>query len=110
MARARAWPRVVLPTPGTPSISKCPRASTETKARRTTSSLPRITLRSAFSSCVARRDAAIAVSADIEKFYYARAAVASGRRRYERHVQLSVFQLSALSRNQTLRALVLTDG
>ena len=35
--------QVVLPTPGTPSISKCPWASTETRARRTTSSLPRIT-------------------------------------------------------------------
>ena len=77
-ARARAWPSVVLPTPGTPSISRWPRAKIETSARRTTSSLPRMTLRSAVSSCTARWEAAVAVSGDIRwRFYYARVAAES---------------------------------
>src|SRR5215469_2352851 len=65
MARARACPRVVLPTPGTPSISRCPRAKMLTSARRTTSSLPRMMRRRAFSSSAALLDTAIAVSGDI---------------------------------------------
>ena len=40
--RARACARVVLPTPGTSSISRWPRASRQTSERRTTSGLPRI--------------------------------------------------------------------
>src|SRR5271169_3800384 len=52
--RASACASVVLPTPGTPSISRCPRANSATSARRTTSSVPRITRRSAPSSCIAR--------------------------------------------------------
>src|SRR5580704_1408240 len=40
MARERAWPSVVLPTPGTPSMSRCPRAKMLTRARRTTSPFP----------------------------------------------------------------------
>src|SRR6266849_1190408 len=66
MARARACPSVVLPTPGTPSMSKCPRAKTLTSASRTTSSLPRITRRRAFSSSAALWDTAMAVSGDIQ--------------------------------------------
>src|SRR5208337_2450523 len=69
-ARAIACPRVVLPTPGTPSISKWPRASRETTDRRTISSLPRMTLRSAFSSSVARDETALAVSGDIRRRFY----------------------------------------
>src|SRR5579864_8232394 len=65
MARASACARVVLPTPGTPSMSRCPRARMLTSARRTTSSLPRITRRNAFSSSIALWDTAIAVSGDI---------------------------------------------
>src|SRR5579864_9434480 len=65
MARARACPSVVLPTPGTPSMSRCPRAKMLTSARRTTSSLPRITRRRAFSSSTALVDTAMAVSGDI---------------------------------------------
>src|SRR5262249_4120527 len=71
-ARARAWPSVVFPTPGTPSINKCPRAKIQTRASLRTSSLPRITLRSEDSNCAARVEAAAAVSGDIElRFYYA---------------------------------------
>src|ERR1700724_2608479 len=66
MAQAKACPSVVLPTPGTPSIKRCPRAKILASARRTTSSFPRITRRSARSSCSALCDAAIAVSGDIE--------------------------------------------
>src|ERR1700680_4360923 len=66
MAQAKACPSVVLPTPGTPSIKRCPRAKILTSASRTTSSFPRITRRSARSSCSALCDAAIAVSGDIE--------------------------------------------
>src|SRR6202048_91249 len=66
MAQAKACPSVVLPTPGTPSIKRCPRAKMLTSASRTTSSFPRITRRSAPSSCSALCDAAIAVSGDIE--------------------------------------------
>src|ERR1700730_1405102 len=40
--RARACARVVLPTPGTSSISRCPRASREASDRRSTSAFPRI--------------------------------------------------------------------
>src|ERR1022692_973579 len=65
MARASACPSVVLPTPGTPSISRCPRAKMLTSARRTTSSFPRITRRRAFSSSAALWDTAVAVSRDI---------------------------------------------
>ena len=65
MARASACPKVVLPTPGTPSIRRCPRAKMLTSARRTTSSLPRITRRMAFSSSAALWDTAMAVSGDI---------------------------------------------
>src|SRR5215467_2949314 len=65
MARARACPSVVLPTPGTPSMSRCPRAKMLTRARRTTSSLPRITRRRAFSNSTALVDTARAVSGDI---------------------------------------------
>src|SRR6185312_9304651 len=67
MARASACASVVLPTPGTPSISRCPRASTDTIARRTTSSLPRITLRSAASRRTAREavDVMVAFCSDI---------------------------------------------
>src|SRR5215469_3738407 len=65
MARARACPSVVLPTPGTPSISRCPRARMLTNARRTTSSLPRITRRSEFSRSAALWETATAVSGDI---------------------------------------------
>src|ERR1017187_884619 len=65
MARASAWPSVVLPTPGTPSISRCPLAKTETKAMRRTSSLPRMTRRSADSSSAARRALADNVSGGI---------------------------------------------
>ena len=65
MARAKACPSVVLPTPGTPSISRWPRAKMLTRARRTTSSLPRITRRSAFSSSAAFWETAITVSGDI---------------------------------------------
>src|SRR5580698_4304149 len=70
MARERAWPSVVLPTPGTPSMSRCPRAKMLTRARRTTSSLPRITRRSAFSNSaafwkMATCDGALAISGDI---------------------------------------------
>src|SRR5215470_4066271 len=53
-ARASACASVVFPTPGTPSISRCPWASTETSARRMTSSLPRIMVRNELSSAVAR--------------------------------------------------------
>src|SRR5271157_1807374 len=38
---ASAWARVVLPTPGTSSMSRWPRASKQTRDRRTTSVLPR---------------------------------------------------------------------
>src|SRR5208282_5567415 len=65
MARASAWPSVVLPTPGTPSISKWPLAKIETKARRRTSSFPRITRRRLFSSSAARREVATRVSGAI---------------------------------------------
>ena len=41
-ARASAWASVVLPTPGTSSISRWPRASRQTSESRTTSGLPRI--------------------------------------------------------------------
>ena len=41
-ARARA--SIVLPTPGTSSMSRCPSASRHTKALRTASGLPSITL------------------------------------------------------------------
>src|ERR1700756_5785462 len=57
---------VVLPTPGTPSIRRCPRASTETRARRTISSLPRMTFFSSFSRREARSEAAITVSGDMK--------------------------------------------
>src|SRR5580698_5455695 len=40
--RASACAKVVLPTPGTSSISRWPRASRQTIDRRTTSGLPRI--------------------------------------------------------------------
>src|SRR5271165_6016944 len=40
--RASAWARVVLPTPGTSSISKCPRARAHTNDRRMASGFPRI--------------------------------------------------------------------
>ena len=53
-ARAMAWASVVLPTPGTPSISRWPRASTETSASRSTSSLPRIIVRRDCSMAAAR--------------------------------------------------------
>src|SRR5216684_2772531 len=66
MAQAKACPSVVLPTPGTPSIKRCPRAKMLTSASRTTSSFPRITRRRACSSCSALCDATIAVSGDIE--------------------------------------------
>src|ERR1700693_5704083 len=108
MARARAWAGGGLPRPGTPSISKCPRARTETRASRMTSSLPRITLRSAFSSCVARWDEAIAVSGDMEKFYYAVTEVEARPSRYERHILAISCQLSAIRKIQSLRAF--TDG
>src|ERR1700722_2066655 len=65
MARANACPSVVFPTPGTPSINKCPRAKMLTSASRTTSSLPRITRQSAFSRSAAFCDTATAVSGDI---------------------------------------------
>src|ERR1700687_48726 len=64
-ARARAWPSVVLPTPGTPSISRCPLAKMETRARRRTSSLPRMTVRRLFSSSAARREVATRASGAI---------------------------------------------
>src|SRR5437763_2116558 len=71
MDRASAWPSVVLPTPGTPSINKCPRAKIETRARRTTSSLPRIILRSEDSSWVAWWRAPVPVCVAIKsRFYY----------------------------------------
>src|SRR5580658_8161275 len=41
-ARANAWASVVLPTPGTSSISRCPRASKQTIESRTTSGFPRM--------------------------------------------------------------------
>src|SRR5208283_906389 len=65
MARARAWPSVVLPTPGTPSISRWPLAKMETRARRRTSSLPRMTVRSDCSSRAARVDETLAAGVDI---------------------------------------------
>src|SRR5580698_6013941 len=40
--RANAWASVVLPTPGTSSISRWPRASRQTRDSLTTSGLPRI--------------------------------------------------------------------
>src|SRR5712671_3060330 len=40
--RARACASVVLPTPGTSSISRCPRARRQASDRRSTSDLPRI--------------------------------------------------------------------
>src|SRR5580658_9098982 len=40
--RAKAWARVVLPTPGTSSINKWPRASRQASDRRNTSAFPRI--------------------------------------------------------------------
>src|SRR5437016_788356 len=40
--RASACASVVLPTPGTSSISRCPRASKQARERRSTSDLPRI--------------------------------------------------------------------
>ena len=47
--RASACDRVVLPTPGTSSISTCPRARMQTVAKRITSRLPRMT-RATFAS------------------------------------------------------------
>src|SRR5579862_5274182 len=41
-ARAMACASVVFPTPGTSSISRCPRASRHASDRRSTSALPRI--------------------------------------------------------------------
>src|ERR671912_256222 len=41
--RARALASIVLPTPGTSSMSRCPSASRATRARRTTSVLPSMT-------------------------------------------------------------------
>ena len=59
-------PTLILPTPGTPSISRWPRARMGTSARRMMSSFPRMTVRRAFSSRVARWVAvAVAVSGDI---------------------------------------------
>src|SRR5208282_6853470 len=88
MARARAWPSVVLPTPGTPSISRWPLAKMETKARRRTSSLPRITVRRLASSAPARRAVAIIVSGAISADSTMRAAEAAvtdvtGSRRFD---------------------------
>src|SRR5580658_5431167 len=40
--RASAWASVVLPTPGTSSINKWPRASRQARDRRSTSALPTI--------------------------------------------------------------------
>src|SRR5262245_22990257 len=59
--RARAWARVVLPTPGTSSTSTCPLASRQTVARRMTSRLPRIT-RATLSSSRPMGSAAAAAS------------------------------------------------
>src|SRR5581483_4116210 len=71
-ARAIACPSVVLPTPGTPSMSRWPRAKIETSARRTTSSFPRMIVRSALSSCAARLAAgAPAWIPILSRFYYA---------------------------------------
>jgi hypothetical protein len=43
MERARAFDNIVLPTPGTSSINKCPSARSTVTAVRTTSGLPSIT-------------------------------------------------------------------
>jgi hypothetical protein len=56
--RARAWARVVLPTPGTSSSSRWPPATSVSTARRTTSGLPR----SARSTLERRRPAHAAAS------------------------------------------------
>src|ERR1700687_728650 len=89
MARARAWPSVVLPTPGTPSMSRWPLAKMETRARRRTSSLPRMTRRRLASSSPARRAVAISVSGAIGADSTMRAAVAA--------VTAVIDQLSAVS-------------
>src|SRR5208283_1654276 len=106
MARARACPSVVLPTPGTPSMSRCPRAKIETRARRTTSSLPRITRRRAFSSSAALLetalwDTALAVSGDILSILLLAAA---GERVTDVHG--AGYQLSAVSSQPNNRLLV----
>src|SRR4051812_1481171 len=53
-ARAIVCAKVVLPTPGTPSMRRCPRAKRQTSERRTTLSWPRMMERSVFSKMAAR--------------------------------------------------------
>src|SRR5882724_8550231 len=65
MTRAKACAKVVLPTPGTPSSNRCPRAKIETSAKRTTSSLPRMTERKALSNWPTRVARPAAVLGDI---------------------------------------------
>ena len=49
--RASEWARVVLPTPGTSSISRCPSASRQTSASLMASGSPRTTASIALCSC-----------------------------------------------------------
>jgi hypothetical protein len=64
--------------------------------------LPRITLRSAFSSFVARWEAAMAVSGDIKEILHARAGIEARVERYERHMKAVSHQLSAVSKTSVL--------
>src|ERR1017187_3118169 len=105
MARARAWPSVVLPTPGTPSISRWPLAKMETRARRRTSSLPRMTRRRLFSSSAARREAATRVSGAIVAILLWHRA-ASG---YECHREVLSSRFSVLRKTEHFAWLPVTE-
>ena len=67
---ASVWARVVLPTPGTSSISRCPRASRHTTAKRSTSALPRITRASDCSSAVTRAASSMVGGLPVDTNYH----------------------------------------